>query len=194
MKILISIISIILLFACSTKRESENKIVEFTSQNDTLDVPKDTNQKEKVVSILERDELTLDSLVVISENEYRENRLNHPLLPFYLSYGEWKTIGCIISINEGSYWNKTMIGLIETSDSLRINLNNQNIYLKADSLVKFAEGTWTNTYYNDSISIRLLSNFRKRDVLRHLTGKGKIEIKINNKRYLESGYFVAEIK
>ena len=71
MKILISIISIILLFACSTKRESENKIVEFTSQNDTLDVPKDTNQKEKVVSILERDELTLDSLVVISENEYR---------------------------------------------------------------------------------------------------------------------------
>lgn len=194
MKILISIISIILLFACSTKRESENKIVESTSQNDTLDVANDTSQKEKEVVILERDELTLDSPVVISENEYRENPLKHPLLPFYLSYDEWKTIRCIISINEDSYWNKTMIGLIETSDSLRINLNNQDIYLKPDSLVKFKEGIWTNTYYNDSISVRLLSEFENGGILRHLTGKGKIELKINKKKYLESGYFVAEIK
>ncbi len=197
-RLIIILIGIFLISACKKNGagKSENhdgtKIkTPFGDEQEIFDLA-DTIDLKKISP--QRGQLNVDSLVFTSEDEYLDNQIKHPLLPFYLSYNEWKTIRCIIAINENSYWNKRMIGLVETSTKLRINLNNQEVHLRPDSLIQFEEGVWENIFRNDSISVRLLTNFKKGDISRSLTGKGKIEIQINDKVYIKSGFFVAKIK
>ena len=140
------------------------------------------------------DEKNLDSLVMITGKDYRSNPGKHPMMPFYLSYDEWKTIGCIIAINKDSYWNKTIIGVIEKSNQLRLKVNNEDIHLVPGNLIEFKKGTWRNTYNNDSISVNVLIDLKEGEILRNLAGNGIIEIEINDMTYTEIGYFVAKVQ
>ncbi len=149
---------------------------------------------EAELSTRKGDELNFDSLVMLSEEDYRSNSDRHPMIPFHLSYDEWETIGCIVAINRDSYWNKTLIGLIEESNQLRLNWKNEEIHLMPDNLIEFDEGIWRNSYTNDSISASVLIDFKAGEILSSITGNGIIKIQINDVTYSESGYFVAKVK
>ncbi len=138
--------------------------------------------------------LNLDSLHFISEREYLDDTLNHPLRAFSLSYPEWETISCIIAINEDSYWNKAMIGLIEKSGTLRINYKGKTIRLNPDKKVPFQKGEWRNTFRNDSLVVNLLIDLDEKKVMNSLTGNGKLQLVNQGQVYKETCFFVAQLK
>jgi hypothetical protein len=190
--ILIFILSYIL--GCSYKKE------ESKSQLDKL---RPISKLEKIISdsLENRSSSSVPQLksnrnlvVIDREKQYRNDTINHPLRPFYLSYEEWKTIGCIISINENTYHNKLMIGLIERSNNLRIKIDNKKTYLKPESVIKFKNGLWKNVYKNDTISVKIWTELTPCCIMRTISGNGTIELQINDKTYTETAYFVAKIK
>lgn len=63
---------------------------------------------------------------------------------------------CKIVLNERLYWNKKgIIGTIEKSGNLKVEIDNQEIYLTPKNLVEFKKGVWRNSYKNDSIFVRI---------------------------------------
>jgi hypothetical protein len=110
--------------------------------------------------------------------------------PFYLPYEEWKTIRCIISIDESDFWDKAMIGLLQKSGTLRIRSKNQDIFLKPLEANPIKEGIWTNTYSNDSIEIKISSNFENKRIMRSLTGYGSIQGRFGKTHFFENAFFV----
>lgn len=135
-------------------------------------------------------EVYLDTITLSKREIYRNEGELHPLTPFYLSYEEWKTIECIISIDENDYWDKAMIGLIQKSGTLRIKHKNQDIILNSFKANPIKEGIWTNTYSNDSIEIKLSTNFEDNRIARRFTGLGNLQGRIGKVHFIEGAFFV----
>ena len=123
---------------------------------------------------------------------YRNDSVSHPLIPFYLSYSEWETIGCIVAIDSSDFWNKAMIALIENSGKLRISYKNRKIYLDPVRSIKMEKGKWTSTFKNDSLEIQFSVQLRDINILRCIGGTGSLVLKHNDKIFRESAYFVYE--
>ena len=101
-------------------------------------------------------EFAYDTSSLAEDAIYNLEQDKHTLNQFYLSYSEWKTISCIISLNQSHYSDKAMIALIEKSEKLRIKHLGQIIYLSPVKKVEINKGQWINTYNNDTT--RFLSN------------------------------------
>lgn len=136
-----------------------------------------------------------DTSRLAEDDIYELEKAKHMLNQFYLSYSEWKTISCIISINESHYWAKAMIGVIEKSNKLRIQYLGQTIYLSPEKKVKIDKGQWINTFSNDSCKITVTINFyNKVGIMSSITGEGYLSGSINNKVFEEKIFAVYETK
>lgn len=181
---------ICLLMSCDTAHRLPQDTTQVNEHTDSSKLTKTTLVD--TTSIVNSDSVEFSN--PIATETYLKDSIRFPLRPFYLSYDEWKTIGCIIAINEDSYWDKSMIGLIESSGSLRINFRGQKICLAPEKTIPFQLGTWKNTYQNDSIQAHIAVDFLDKGIQRHLTGLGQIELHVNKKRYTTTAYFVTEVK
>lgn len=123
---------------------------------------------------------------------YEQDTTRHPLTQFGLSYVEWETIRCIITLDEETYWFKSMIGLIEKNGKLRLNYKNKKIYLSPIGPVKWQEGHWAGTFKNDSLEIQIGGQLEKKRVLRALTGYGNLVLKTPKQTIKEAIYLVYE--
>ena len=134
------------------------------------------------------------SLICMSQSEkgvYVDSIPNKDSLQtFFLSYAEWIDIKCVISADRDAYWDKAMIGLIEKSGKLRIKFKNEVQYLKPVKIVNITQGKWANIYRNDFIEISITSSFDNGEILRSLTGQGKLTLKSNNQTVEKDAYFV----
>jgi hypothetical protein len=134
--------------------------------------------------------LTFDTMPVPRGEMYRNQPEQHPLTPFYLSYPEWKTIQCIIAIDESDYWDKAMIGLIQQDGLLRIQVQQQDFLLRPVKKVPIRAGDWSNTYHLDSIEIRVNAHFKAEKIMNSLTGNGLVKGHVGTKNISESAFFV----
>ncbi|MCD9019302.1 hypothetical protein [Parachryseolinea silvisoli] len=125
---------------------------------------------------------------------YQRDTINHPLRQFYLAYSEWEKISCIVAVDETGYWDKSMIGLIETSGKLRVHYNQQKIYLPPVNNVKMKEGEYKNVFKNDTLEIQLSTHLEPKTILRCLTGNGTLTVKVGSQTIEESVFLVYEIE
>jgi hypothetical protein len=140
-------------------------------------------------------EYTYDTSSLSEDAIYNLEKDKHVLNQFYLGYSEWKTISCIISINESHYWDKAMIGLIEKSDKLRIQYLGQTIYLSPEKKVEINKGKWINEFNNDSCKITITINFDNDiGIMRCITGEGYVSGSINSKTFEEKIFAVYQTK
>jgi hypothetical protein len=120
---------------------------------------------------------------------------NSILSEFYLGYDEWKTIRCIIASNEDTYWDKSMIGLIEKSGLLRIEYLEKTIHLKPLKRKNIEMGIWNNSFKNDTIQIDIYIKFdNKKGIMGAITGKGNIKGKIGNSNFSDKIFCVNELE
>lgn len=124
---------------------------------------------------------------------YRQDSLLHPLLQFRLSYPEWKTISCIVAVDENDYWDKSMIGLIEKTGDLRINYNGQKLYLKPTKPVKITEGEWVGVFKTDSFEIQISGKFENKRILNSLAGNGELIFTTSDKTVKETIFLVYQM-
>ena len=136
----------------------------------------------------------LDTIVVSKGKLYEKDTLNHPLRQFYLSYPEWKTIHCIIAVDERNYWDKQMIGLIEKSGKLRISYKNKKMYLTPVGRVDTTNGEWTWKFKSKLMEICISAHLDDTNMLRHLRGNGTLFFKSADKTFEEPVYLVYEIE
>jgi hypothetical protein len=137
-------------------------------------------------------ETYLDTVTFTKGQLYRQDSIQNPLFQFRLSYLEWKTISCIVALDEKDYGDKSMIGLIEKSGDLRINYKGKKVYLTPTMPVKIKEGEWMGTFKNDSMEIQISGMLENKRILRHLTGNGNLILKTSNQIIRETVYLVYE--
>lgn len=174
MKIFISLSVILLIGGCHSKTEQNSATALDSSENP---------QGHKSY---------LDTGTYNKGQLYGQDSIRHPLIQFGLSYSEWKTISCIIAVDEDAYWDKYMIGLIEKTGELRIHYKGQKIYLSPSRPVKMNEGKWLGTFKNDSLEIDITGQLENKRILRHLTGYGNLVLRAPKQTINETIYLVYE--
>ena len=178
----------ILLPGCGKKEKNISSVELDTAVVDA----KKKYYTEKRERIREENVEPLDTIKSTREEVYHSEELLHPLRPFELTYNEWKSIQCIISMSEKSYWDKYMIALIEKSGNLRISYRNRTIRLKPADNIKIAAGEWTGIFRNDSIQVKLSTNFVGGQNKRTMRGPGSLVATIGNRTFEEQAFFVYE--
>ena len=131
-----------------------------------------------------------DTITFTKGQLYRKDSIRHPLHQFGLSYPEWETIRCIIAVDERDYWDKSMIGLIEKSGTLRIHYHGQKIRLSPIKTAKANDGEWRTSFKNDSLEIQILGNLENKRILGSLRGYGNLALKTPNQTIKETIYLV----
>jgi hypothetical protein len=139
-------------------------------------------------------EVSVDPTRVSSGEQYRREQDKHPLYPIGYPYAEWKTTDCIIALDEGDFWDKRLIGLIQQSGALRVQCHDHEINLKPVAQKRIQAGSWNNTYQHDTIQITINATFEDKHLKDCLTGLGKMTGKIGTIPIEEPVYLVYTLK
>jgi hypothetical protein len=169
------IIFVLLLLFAACQQQNRNESTAFTNSVPTRKVSYDTTKYTK-------------------GQLYERDTVNHPLLQFYLSYPEWKSIRCIVAVDETDYWEKAMIGLIEKSGKLRIHYNRQKIYLSPVNKLTVKEGEYKQVFRNDTLEVQLSAVLEPKRIMGSLTGNGRLIAKIGNRTIEEAVFLVYDIE
>lgn len=135
-----------------------------------------------------------DTITFSNAELYSGDSLRNPLLRFYLSYPEWETISCIISLDEKDYWDKAMIGLVEKTGNLRINYLGQKLYLSPTKRELMKEGEWTGTFISDSLEVQITGLLENKRILRSLTGYDELVLRTPRRTTKEKIFLVYKIR
>jgi hypothetical protein len=133
-----------------------------------------------------------DTVMLTRGQQYQLDSFRNPLIQFSLSYKEWKTIGCIIALDEHEYGHKEMIGLIERTGDLRISYKGQELRLAPTIPVKFKVGEWNGTFKNDSMKISISGQLINRGNSSNLWGDGNLVVKTPDQIIEERIFLVYE--
>ncbi len=183
------LLTVIVVVGCNQRTRKDTAV-----KMDSVKYPLLIDSGRKMVRELGRIEdgkwtMYLDTTTFTKGELYRQDSLRHPLLQFYLSYPEWKTISCIIAVDERDYGDKAMIGLIEKTGNLRISYRGQKLYLFPTKRNTIKEGEWKATFKCDSLEIQISGLLENKRILRSLTGFGELvlrtpSITINEKIFM----------